>query len=413
MFDNFSISSGAAPDVLLQSYKDTIEKADKFLNLLHEFCDMGTAMRSVITSCLVNSSHYQLLTEQILSTDSEYADFMRRSAVKYSEALSSLPNPDPPPEFNDYPSLTASLTHHTFLEELVFWTVKYEFPQKLVCLLLNMLPDAEYKEAFTRAFVLHYSRMSMMLAKSSNSDSLSNRVVHVSVQLFSNEDLALRMTDQLHLLHIMVSSLKNMMSNVLTQNTLGDPKQNYHEVVDCAEHVMKDHCYWPLVSDLNNVLSHPPIAYRFMQDERLLNMWFDFLSMFQGMNVNVREMESHIEFEPNTYYAAFSAELEASASPMWALVSHLKDASTRQLTLNVIKQCLAAIKDWFDAIYFLRPDQVDSIKISFHLPLHRYFSVFVRQVRALQSALNVSHLNWICSGCEVARFPTVRVATRQ
>ena len=51
MFDNFSISSGAAPDVLLQSYKDTIEKADKFLNLLHEFCDMGTAMRSVITSC--------------------------------------------------------------------------------------------------------------------------------------------------------------------------------------------------------------------------------------------------------------------------------------------------------------------------------------------------------------------------
>ena len=341
---------------------------------------MGTAMRSVITSCLVNSRHYKLLTEQILSTDSEYADFMRRSAVKYSEALSSLPNPDPPPEFCDYPSLTASLTHHTFLEELVFWTVKYEFPQKLVCLLLNMLPDAEYKEAFTRAFVLHYSRMSMMLVKSSNSDSLSNRVVHVSVQLFSNEDLALRMTDQLHLLHIMVSSLKNMMSNVLTQNTLGDPKQNYHEVVDCAEHVMKDHCYWPLVSDLNNVLSHPPIAYRFMQDERLLNMWFDFLSMFQGMNVNVREMESHIEFEPNTYYAAFSAELEASASPMWALVSHLKDASTRQLTLNVIKQCLAAIKDWFDAIYFLRPDQVDSIKISFHLPLHRYFSVFVRQV---------------------------------
>ena len=58
----------------------------------------------------------------------------------------------------------------------------------------------------------------------------------------------------------------------------------------------------------------------------------------------------NLEFEPNTYYAAFSAELEASASPMWALVSHLKDSGTRQLTLNVIKQCLAAIRDWFDAI---------------------------------------------------------------
>jgi len=374
----------ATPEELLESYKVTIEQADKFLNLLHEFCDMGTAMRSVITRCLVNTGQYQNLTEHILSDDSEYANFMRRSADKYSEALNSLPNPDPPPEFCDCPALTARLTHHSFLEELVFWTVKYEFPQKLVCLLLNMLPDSQYKEAFTRAFVLHYSRMSMMLVKSSNSDSLSNRVVHVSVQLFSNEELALRMTDNLYLLHIMVSSLKNMMSNVLTQNTLGDLKQNYHEVVDCAEHVMKDHCYWPLVSDLNNVLSHPPIAYRFMRDEKLLNMWFDFLSMFQGMNVNVREMESHIEFEPNTYYAAFSAELEASASPMWALVSHLKDNSTRQLTLNVIKQCLAALKDWFDAIYFSRPDQVDALKVSFHLPLHRYFSVFVRQAVKLQ-----------------------------
>lgn len=368
-----------SPEDMLESYKTTIDEADKFLCLLHEFCEMGTAMRSVITKCLINTDQYTALTENILSDDSEYANFMRRSAMKYSEALNSLPNPDPPEEFKDCPALTASLAHHTFLEELVFWTVKYEFPQKLVCLLLNMLPDSHYKEAFTRAFVLHYSRMSMMLVKSSNSDSLSNRVVHVSVQLFSNLELALRMTNNLYLLHIMVSSLKNMMSNVLTRNTLGDLIQNYHDVVDCGEHVLKDHCYWPLVSDLNNVLSHPPIACRFMADEKLLDMWFTFLSMFQSMNVNVREMESHIEFEPNTYYAAFSAELEASASPMWALVSHLKDSKTRHLTLNVIKQCLSAIKDWFDAIYFSRPDQIDALKTSFHLPLHRYFSVFVRQ----------------------------------
>ena len=57
----------------------------------------------------------------------------------------------------------------------------------------------------------------MILVKSSNSDKLSNRVVHVSVQLFSNEDLALQMTTELSLLHIMVSSLKNMMKNVLIE----------------------------------------------------------------------------------------------------------------------------------------------------------------------------------------------------
>jgi hypothetical protein len=60
------------------------------------------------------------------------------------------------------------------------------------------------------------------------------------VQLFSNEELTLRMTEKLHLLHIIVYSIKSMMSSVLTLNTLGDVQQNYHEVVDCGEHVMKE-----------------------------------------------------------------------------------------------------------------------------------------------------------------------------
>lgn len=61
-----------------------------------------------------------------------------------------------------------------------------------------------------------------------------------------------------------------------------DPMKNRHRVVDCSKAVMKEHCYWPLVSDLNNVLSHRPIAVKFMCDDRLLDSWFSYLSMFQG-----------------------------------------------------------------------------------------------------------------------------------
>lgn len=45
--------------------------------------------------------------------------------------------------------------------------------------------------------MLHYSRISQLLVRSTDPDMLSNRVVHVSVQLFSNEKLALRMTEQM------------------------------------------------------------------------------------------------------------------------------------------------------------------------------------------------------------------------
>ena len=47
---------------------------------------------------------------------------------------------------------------------------------------------------------------------------------------------------------------------------------------------MRDHCYWPFVSDLINVLSHKPVAYKFMVDERLLQLWFEITFCLQGMN---------------------------------------------------------------------------------------------------------------------------------
>ena len=78
--------------------------------------------------------------------------------------------------------------------------------------------------------LIHFFRVSVMLVRSSNSDKLSNRIVHVSVQLFSNEELALQMTEQLSLLHIMVCSLKNMMHDVLINCELHEPSVKKHKV---------------------------------------------------------------------------------------------------------------------------------------------------------------------------------------
>ncbi|XP_050311178.1 E3 ubiquitin-protein ligase Ubr3-like [Anthonomus grandis grandis] len=363
-----------------------IQDSDAFITMLLDFNNMGGLMRRVMTSALTNPTKYRLLNEVPDNMDSEYAQYLAESKRFYERGLESLPNPEQEigEDLKDCPSLQRNLVHRTFLEELVFWTVKFEFPQKVVCLLLNMLPDPDYKEALTRAFVLHYSRISIMLENSADPDTLSNRVVHVSVQLFSNESLALRMTEQLNLLHVMVVSLKSMMSKILIRSTLHYPEQNTHSVVDCAKPVMKDHCYWPLVSDLNNVLSHRPVALKFMADDSLLEMWFSFLSMFQGMNVNQRELNQHIEFEPNTYYAAFSAELEASAYPMWALVTHLTDSGTAQLTRRVLSACLKEWYEWLESTNYKGPIVEDSMQVSFHLPLHRYLAVFLCQGVAKQ-----------------------------
>ena len=81
------------------------------------------------------------------------------------------------------------------------------------------------------------------------------------------------------------------------------------------------------------------------------------------MNLNIRISGQHIEFEPNTYYASFSGELEAAASILWAMVSHLRDNSNnaREFSANVIRHCLRAILEWMEAISYRSPELVCKI----------------------------------------------------
>ena len=293
------------------------------------------------------------------------------------------------------------LVHQTFTEELLFWTIVYQFPQRLICFLLNMLPENTYKTHFAEAFVHHYPRVSMMLAcfrqdedlpsrsPSSRHDILSNCVVHISVQLFSNEPLAVKLCREQHLLHIMLASLRatiegapegpqEVIPGILVRSQLQNKATNRHYVVNCDHYIMKKHSYWPLVSDLNNVLTHAPVALIFMYDKGLLESWMSFIRNFQSMSLNNRVIGEHVEYENDSYYAAFSAELEICATPVWTLISHLKDRSWRIFTENMITVSQEALDKWFELIHFTSTDTPDPLQATFHIPLHRYYSIFLQ-----------------------------------
>ncbi|MEQ2272014.1 E3 ubiquitin-protein ligase ubr3 [Xenotaenia resolanae] len=93
------------------------------------------------------------------------------------------------------------------------------------------------------------------------------------------------------------------------------------------------------------------------------------------MNLNKRELNEHVEFESQTYYAAFAAELEACAQPMWGLLTHCKVKETQEYTKTVVRYCLETLQIWFDAIGFI--DEPAPNQVTFHLPLHRYYAMFL------------------------------------
>uniref|UniRef100_A0A670HV14 E3 ubiquitin-protein ligase n=1 Tax=Podarcis muralis TaxID=64176 RepID=A0A670HV14_PODMU len=391
---------------------------ESHISFLEDLTKMGGAMRSVLTQVLTNQQFYKDLSSGELvcyyKSHEKYLVALKGSGLTFPEDKAACGGQEQAAggsltvrhfiliRFQTLPifqedqdggqdvgkrkrvklssttkdqSIMDVLKHKCFLEELLFWTIKYEFPQKMVTFLLNMLPDQDYKIAFTKTFVQHYAFIMKTLKKSHESDTMSNRIVHISVQLFSNEELARQVTEECQLLDIMVTVLLYMMESCLIKSELQDEENSLHVVVNCGEALLKNNTYWPLVSDFINILSHQSVAKKFLEDHRLLVTWMNFVSFFQGMNLNKRELNEHVEFESQTYYAAFAAELEACAQPMWGLLSHCKIRETQEYTRNVVRYCLEALQDWFDAINFV--DEPTPNQVTFHLPLHRYYAMFL------------------------------------
>lgn len=352
----------------------SINELEHFLNFMQSLSDMGAAMRRVMAQALTTESHYTKSTEQ-------GADGKNDSYAAFKEQLNSngLRYPANFDKYKEKPGMSQKLEYTTIIEELLFWVMRYEFPQGLVTFLLGLLPDDLYKEAFAKAFVKHYSRISVVLSDAIDRSTVANRIVHISVQLFSNEHLAVYLTEEHNLLLTIILSLASMIQSIRVVSSLEDPdlKSRFHCVVNCEHEIMKDHCYWPVVSDLINVLSHRRIAHKFLGDPQLVELWLDLLNDMQGMNLNTRELSQHVEFEPDTYYAAFSAELEISASPMWSLLMHCQTPETKHFVLDVIKAALVALQDWFDAINFRDSMKPNPYQLTFHLPLHRYLATFI------------------------------------
>ena len=285
------------------------------------------------------------------------------------------------------------------LDEFLFWCIKFEFPEILVKLLLSQLPDIRYKQIFIKSFVSQYSYISILLLNS-KSEHLASRVVHISVQLFSNEAIAMKALEESNLLPIMLSTLYNMIvtpynnedeDKLLIQCKSENESTNKHKVIDPDHPIMQENLYWLVISDLVNLLSHKAVALTFLNDQSLVEIWFELISYFQVMNLNIRKFGEHVQQEQPTYFSSFSAELEFCSSILWSFLQHLTNETQLDLCKKLIDLMHETIHKWLISIDLisLSSQQIkrpNPKHLTFHLPLHRYYSAFIYNSLYEQSA---------------------------
>ena len=284
----------------------------------------------------------------------------------------------------------------TALEILTDLLIELKFPQFLVTLVLSMLQESKYKHEFMKAFCSRYSKIANLLTHRFELDEdqkLSNRLVHASVQLFSNETLTYNMVTKHGLLVIIVSALSDLISRTLVK--VDDSDDNINKslfVVNCNHDIINGHRYWPVVSDFHNLLSHPRISHYFLQEAALIRRWMGILTHLTGMNKNIRQLIVHVQFESQVYQYAFSCEIETSSAIMTNLLTVCNSPAQKGCIRLVLSECVRALRSWFRMIQvqMVKPFLSDRLpltatgpiprhELTFHLPLHRYLAAFISQ----------------------------------
>lgn len=227
-------------------------------------------------------------------------------------------------------------------------------------------------------------------------------MIHISVQLFSNLNLSLKLCKEFKLLHLILTSLKFGISGNNT-NFMGilqeyseqkkdknalqsfNKKDNVHYVVECSHPILQFQRYWPLISDLNILLTHKEISFLFLKDNELLDIWLEIILSFQAMNLNFRSTRA--EETNQNFKNAFLSELEIISSTIWTIMSNFNENE------SIIFQCFAKqtlkwLQKWIQLISF-KIDNLKADKCTFHLPLHRHFSIL------LNYWLNSGSINFI------------------
>ena len=75
-------------------------------------------------------------------------------------------------------------------------------------ILIKLLPNETFKRALTSAFIDNYNFTSFTLTLSEESDKLSNRIVHISVQLLANQETVLELVHERNIFNCFLDSFK-------------------------------------------------------------------------------------------------------------------------------------------------------------------------------------------------------------
>ncbi|RUS18204.1 hypothetical protein BC937DRAFT_89041 [Endogone sp. FLAS-F59071] len=130
----------------------------------------------------------------------------------------------------------------------------------------------------------------------------------LSLQIFTVPKLAALLVDRYNFLGTLYCSLQNLFAYDAII-----PTGNQHLIrrinMEMAQG-NKNQRYFQLFQDLRYLLNSEPVKQSIPRHSRYLTQYLDFVAAFQGMDVQVRQTEQHVEYESETWANAFNITVQ-------------------------------------------------------------------------------------------------------
>ena len=231
-------------------------------------------------------------------------------------------------------------------------------------LMATMLKSYQWKLELARLFTKNYSRLLRVFMNDEREPEFS--ILFFSVQLYTVPSIV----QDLVLNHDLVSKIVGSVNDALTASSSGDTmnERRVNLDLDCIANRRYFHPFQDIKYILEGCTFHDFVNTQ--AESSPFHVLFDFLWIFEDMNINVRALESHVEFEDDQWTNAFNMSLQLSD-----LVGQLVHFCSKNV--QDVFETFKQFSSWLDSkerFPVISPDtcqiRLDAGQFSFHHPLH-------------------------------------------
>ncbi|PRP88998.1 e3 ubiquitin-protein ligase UBR1-like [Planoprotostelium fungivorum] len=276
------------------------------------------------------------------------------------------------------------------------FTMHAELPEDLVqiihALFFPLLFDPQFRKTFLKYHFIPYYKanvvqhMSMVHRNTANYDSNDGMLSDFPVQLFTMRNCVPILKEE-NMLGIIITKFHEWQMTFV-DTTTSQTHLPAIKSVDSTSHSRS-------TMDLLYCLSHKELALSFLTEDNL-RFWLNSnLRTMQGMDSALvkRILEKHSEYDDNLWIYAFAMDFDVMrlvylmTKPFESIMTGKEDhlEGIPQLLLNSLGIMQQELHGWCQAEFERSQKRNEDHRVSlgvtyFHLPLHRYFSIFLHQV---------------------------------